>query len=282
MKFFPSDWQAEQLLGMCSLAARGLWMEMLAIMHRADPYGHLLVNGKKPSDEQLAALARAPVDQVRALTQELEQAGVFSRTRNGTIYSRRMTTDEKRRKDGETAARTGAKVPGSRRHQVAERKQESRPPPGVVDRAASQPPHHPEAKSQNIPLRPLSSKKVTSLDQLDMGELEAWAITAAPNANVRREVEKAKLWTASKGRRHRDATAFMKTWLMKASDDVGPPSEPLDSGDQKFPPGSAIARAIERALTRLEKDRAREIYRLAETSMPDAERMAATYLGEAA
>lgn len=104
IKFYPADWQSDERLGMCSLAARGLWMEMLALMHRADPYGHLLVNGMKPSDVQLAALARASADQIRELTQELESAGVFSRTRTGTIYSRRMTHDDKKRDNGRNGA----------------------------------------------------------------------------------------------------------------------------------------------------------------------------------
>lgn len=146
MKFFFSDWQSDQGLGIVSLASRGLWLEMLGIMHRAEPYGHLLVNGKKPSDEQLAALARAPADQIRALTHELEEAGVFSRTRNGTIYSRRMTRDEKKRLDGEKSQRNG-RITGSRRYnQAIEKQQQNLPPPLVVDKPPST--HMPEAREE--------------------------------------------------------------------------------------------------------------------------------------
>jgi hypothetical protein len=150
MKFYPADWQSDERLGMCTLAARGLWMEMLALMHKANPYGHLLVNGMQPSDEQIAALARAPTDQARTLIQELEQAGVFSRTRNGTIYSRRMTKDEKRRKDGKKTANEGT-LPTSRRgKQVSEKSTEKLPPPGVDDRVVEQPPSYPEARGQSL------------------------------------------------------------------------------------------------------------------------------------
>ena len=44
MKFYPADWRADPALRMCSLAARGLWMEMLSIMHEADPRGSLRTN----------------------------------------------------------------------------------------------------------------------------------------------------------------------------------------------------------------------------------------------
>lgn len=98
MKFYPSDWRSDPCLRMCSLAARGLWMEILGLMHEAEPYGHLLVRGSPPTDAQLAMLAGAAPDQIPELLGELESAGVFSRTRQGVIYSRRMTKDEKKRR----------------------------------------------------------------------------------------------------------------------------------------------------------------------------------------
>jgi hypothetical protein len=78
-------------------------MEMLCVMHEAQPYGHLLINGKPPSSDQMAGLAGIAPDLFLSLLVELESAGVFSKNRNGTIYSRRMTKDEKKRKDGKQA-----------------------------------------------------------------------------------------------------------------------------------------------------------------------------------
>lgn len=107
MKFYPRDWQSDQALRMCSLTARGLWVECMAIMHRADPYGHLLVNGQAPTDTQLAVLVGAPPDQIPELLGELATAGVFSRTRSGVIYSRRMTRDEKKARTARKNGRNG-------------------------------------------------------------------------------------------------------------------------------------------------------------------------------
>jgi len=95
MKFFPADWRSDPKLRMCSIAARGFWMECLCLMHEADPYGHLIINRKAPSDPQLAALTGTDPSTVRTLLSELEEAGVFSRNRAGVIYSRRMVADEK-------------------------------------------------------------------------------------------------------------------------------------------------------------------------------------------
>lgn len=96
MKFYPSDWRADPALRMCSIGARGLWMEMLCLMHEAVPRGSLLVNGKPVSDKQLASLAGTPLKDAIALIAEMEDAGVFSRDQDGTIFSRRMRRDDER------------------------------------------------------------------------------------------------------------------------------------------------------------------------------------------
>lgn len=106
MKFYPTAWRSDPRLRMCGLAARGLWIEMIALMHEASPYGHLLVAGQSPTDAQLAVLTGAPSEQIPELLGELEEAGVFSRTKEGVIYSRKMTDMAKKaavaRKNGKT------------------------------------------------------------------------------------------------------------------------------------------------------------------------------------
>jgi hypothetical protein len=106
MKFYPQDWRSDERLRMCSLAARGLWIEMLCLMHRSEQYGLLLISGKAPTDAQLAVQAGCSADQIPDLLAELEQADVFSRTRKGVIYSRRMMRDEKK---AQNARKNGAK-----------------------------------------------------------------------------------------------------------------------------------------------------------------------------
>lgn len=71
-------------------------MEMLALMHEAEPRGHLLVNERPITPKQLASLAGCSSKEVDAALLELEQSGVFSRTEEGTIYSRRMIRDAER------------------------------------------------------------------------------------------------------------------------------------------------------------------------------------------
>jgi hypothetical protein len=107
MKFYPQDWRADEKLRMCSLAARGLWMEMLAIMHRSDRYGQLLVGGNVPTPAQLAVQAGSSETEVEALLAELRNAGVFSVSGAGAIYSRRMIRDEKRAQNARKNGKSG-------------------------------------------------------------------------------------------------------------------------------------------------------------------------------
>jgi|GEM_PF-1289163 len=159
-KFYPTDWQSDQALRICSIAARGVWLEMICVMHKADPYGHLVINGRTVTNPQLALLSGVAQIELEPLLTELEEAGVFSRNRAGVIYSRRMTRDEKKRKDGEKSAKSGT-LPNSRRgNQGTERKQEKSPPPRVEGDEDSQPPlpQKPDARSQKLDIKNIEDK----------------------------------------------------------------------------------------------------------------------------
>ena len=77
MKFYTSDWRADPRLKMCSPAARGVWIEMICLMHEATPYGHLLVHGQNPNVAQLASLTGIHSAELPDLIAELERNGVF-------------------------------------------------------------------------------------------------------------------------------------------------------------------------------------------------------------
>jgi hypothetical protein len=95
IKWYPTDWRADPRLRMCSLAARGLWIELIGYMHEGEPYGHLTINDVAPSIEDIAALVGRPLNEVRKAMAELEQRQVYSTDAlQGTPYSRRMVRDK--------------------------------------------------------------------------------------------------------------------------------------------------------------------------------------------
>ena len=96
-QFYPADWRNDPALRMCSLAARGLWWEMLCVMHTCEPYGHLVAAGKAIEPEELARIVAESVRDVKKWLAELERHQIFSRKEDGTIFSRRMVRDENER-----------------------------------------------------------------------------------------------------------------------------------------------------------------------------------------
>lgn len=97
MQFYPGDWQRDAALRSCSVGARGLWIEMICLMHQAEPYGHLVINGKPIAVEALARMVGCTPAECRKWLAELTDAGVLSRD-GDVIFSRRMVKDERNRK----------------------------------------------------------------------------------------------------------------------------------------------------------------------------------------
>ena len=93
-QFYPGDWLRDTALRTCSIGARGLWIDMICFMHEGNPYGHLKVNQKVILPANLAVMCGATLGDIDGWLAELSSAGVFEKTEDGTIYSRRMIRDE--------------------------------------------------------------------------------------------------------------------------------------------------------------------------------------------
>jgi hypothetical protein len=96
-QWFWNDWSSDPGVRACSFAARGFWMELLSIAGRATPRGYVLINGRKPTEPELARATGATLQEVKTLLAELHRHGVYSMDRKGVIYSRRMIREEKKR-----------------------------------------------------------------------------------------------------------------------------------------------------------------------------------------
>ncbi|MFT4112398.1 hypothetical protein [Silvibacterium sp.] len=124
-QFYGGDWLKDPGLRACSLAARGLWMDMIAIMSQVEePYGHLVFVARKDGVEDgakdiltpilpsvLARMVGASESDVCTSLAELESFGVFSRTPEGFIFSRRMVKDEKVRQSRASGGFQSSKNP---------------------------------------------------------------------------------------------------------------------------------------------------------------------------
>jgi len=127
-QFYPADWRKDLELGACSFTTRGIWFEMLCVMHEARPYGFMAMDGRAIPDQAAANLVRVPLPAYRRAIGELETNGVFSRTEDGLIYCRRMVRDERLRNVRADAGKLGGN-PNLVRDLVNQN--ESKPPPEV-------------------------------------------------------------------------------------------------------------------------------------------------------
>jgi biotin operon repressor len=94
-QFYPGDWMKDPALRSVSFAARGLWMDMLCLIHEVNQNGKLvLANGKPIGKAQLARMVGGSEQEISELLQELEDSGVCSRDEKGAYFSRRMERDQ--------------------------------------------------------------------------------------------------------------------------------------------------------------------------------------------
>lgn len=88
IQFYPGDWRKDPSVNCLSLAAKGLWFEMLMLMNEAPRRGYL--------DMPIESLARAVGGtrrEVAKLLSEMESAETFSRV-EGSIVNRRMLREQ--------------------------------------------------------------------------------------------------------------------------------------------------------------------------------------------
>lgn len=93
LKFYVDDWRAEPNLKLVGRQARSLWVDLMCLMHKAEPYGHLLIEGVKPSFDDLSKILGDTEKDIFRLIGELKAKRVCSTMDDGTIYSRRMVRD---------------------------------------------------------------------------------------------------------------------------------------------------------------------------------------------
>lgn len=133
LQFYVADWLVDERLRMCSAAARGLWIDMLCLMHRAPRRGYLELKARTPlAPEKLARLCGLSLAETSALLTELDDVGVPSvEERTSVLYSRRMVRDERKRHACSEAGKRGGGNPRLKGTIKGGAKRADKPPPKV-------------------------------------------------------------------------------------------------------------------------------------------------------
>ncbi len=235
VKWFFSDWISDTR-GL-SLEAKGAWMDILSLLHDGDPYGHLAVNGKERSIESVARIIGTTPKILKPLIDEMEENGLFSRSEEGVIFSRRMVRENYLRKvrggggfkGGNPSLKESGKVddkdnlPPNLPHQMKDNltsnhtdnlsseSKDNLPPNLPLVRALVV--QSPESRVQS-PERGKSARKQNLPDDAFIEALKA--NPAYSHIDIDRELAKMDAWLLTpKGRGRKKTRQFIVNWLNK-------------------------------------------------------------------
>ncbi len=97
-QFYPGDWRKDVGVQSLDYFDRGVWWEMLCLMHESERRGVLVLNGQAMSEGALARLLGLDKQKLTTILTTLLTSGVASReAETGAIVCRRMMRDEKLR-----------------------------------------------------------------------------------------------------------------------------------------------------------------------------------------
>lgn len=108
IQFYPGDWRKD--LGVQSLGYfdRGVWFELLCLMHESEDRGKLLLNGAPMPDDAIGRVLGLDKQILTTTLAKLVTAGVASRDeQTGALMCRRMVRDENLRKVRTDAGKRG-------------------------------------------------------------------------------------------------------------------------------------------------------------------------------
>jgi hypothetical protein len=95
-QWYFADWSNDTALRLCSIPARGLWMDLLCIAAQGEPYGTVTIKGHIPTTAELFSLIAPRGTRRRDFDKwlaELEAHGVAQRDQTGAIRSPRLSQD---------------------------------------------------------------------------------------------------------------------------------------------------------------------------------------------
>lgn len=108
-QFYPADWRKDPGVQSLSWADRGVWIEIICLMHESPRRGVLLMpSGAPMTSTSLARIIGLPLKQTNSCVERLIASGVASREEeSGALVNRRMVRDEEARKRQGQAGKTG-------------------------------------------------------------------------------------------------------------------------------------------------------------------------------
>lgn len=107
MQYYPNDWRSDAGVQSLDYFTRGVWHEILCIMHVSDTRGRLTLNNNKMPIEALAMALGLSIQITESAVNKILEYGVASLDDEGVVYCRRMVRDEQIRLKRKAAGAMG-------------------------------------------------------------------------------------------------------------------------------------------------------------------------------
>lgn len=94
-QFYPADWRKDPGVQALPYHDRGVWFEIICLLHESEERGKLLLNGRPMPDDALARLLGLDKQKLNQTLSILMEFGVAQRCEStGALMNRRMVRDE--------------------------------------------------------------------------------------------------------------------------------------------------------------------------------------------
>jgi len=115
IQFYVGDWRKDMGIQTLSYYHRGVWFELLMLMHCSEQRGRLVLAGKPMPNAALARLLGLSQQETQDALAAILDSGVASKDEAGTVYCRRMVREEEiRAKRAEAGSKGGSKRQANR------------------------------------------------------------------------------------------------------------------------------------------------------------------------
>src|ERR1700741_3252554 len=93
IQFYPGDWRKDIKVQSLSFHDRGIWFELLCLMHESEERGKLVINGKPMPEKMIAQMIGCEYKTFAKSLKKLLQSSVIYQTNAGILYNKRMVKD---------------------------------------------------------------------------------------------------------------------------------------------------------------------------------------------
>lgn len=94
-QFYPADWKKDIKVQSLSFEERGIWFEILCLMHESEERGKLVINKKPMDEEMISRLISCEISLLQQTLKKILFLRVAYKDKNGIIFNKRMVNDEK-------------------------------------------------------------------------------------------------------------------------------------------------------------------------------------------